>query len=395
MKLTYKHTQKACYMAYITGALINNFATLLYLTFQTTYGITLSQVGFLMGLNFAVQIVVDLLGAHYCERIGYRRCIIAAHFFAAAGLMLMAVLTAVMPNKFAALIISITTYAVGSGLLEVLISPITEALPSEHKSANMSLLHSFYCWGSVLVVGLSILFFTFFGTEKWQVLSCLWALLPLVTMVIFIFVPINTLKSEKSSMKSMFASKTFIIFMILMACSGAGEIAMAQWASFFAESGLGVSKTVGDLLGPCLFAVFMGIGRVIYPMLSGKIKLARYLTLSSAGCAITYLIASLSTNAYVSLMGCAFTGLFIAVAWPGVLSLASKHNPQGGTAMFAILALAGDLGCTLGPQVVVLGANKMNILSSPIHSGLLLSAAFPVIMIVCLNLLKQRKHSQG
>ena len=390
MKLTYKHTQKACCLAYVTGAIVNNFAALLYLMFQKSFGITLFQIGFLMGLNFGIQIFVDLLGAKYAQQLGYRRCAVGAFVFAFLGLVMLPLLTAFTQNKFAAIVISISFSAIGSGMLEVIISPITEALPIGEKEAAMSMLHSFYCWGSVLVIGVSSLFFKLFGMENWRIITLIWALLPLSTLVIFLIVPIRTLPSSHSGFKGILSSKGFLIFLILMMCSGAGEIAMSQWASYFAEDALKVSKTVGDLMGPCLFAVFMGIGRVGYALFSDKINLKAYLKLSSLGCVITYLVTAISPNPYLSLAGCAFTGLFVAIAWPGVLSLASQYNPKGGTGMFALLALAGDVGCTLGPQIVVLGASKINVLSSPIHSGLLLSALFPMIMIISMYFLKAK-----
>jgi len=390
MKLTYKHTQKACCLAYVTGAIVNNFAALLYLMFQKSFGITLFQIGFLMGLNFGIQIFVDLLGAKYAQQLGYRCCAVGAFVFAFLGLVMLPLLTAFMQNKFAAIVISISFSAIGSGMLEVIISPITEALPIGEKEAAMSMLHSFYCWGSVLVIGVSSLFFKLFGMENWRIITLIWAMLPLSTLVIFLIVPIRTLPSSHSGFKGILSSKGFLIFLILMMCSGAGEIAMSQWASYFAEDALKVSKTVGDLMGPCLFAVFMGIGRVGYALFSDKINLKAYLKISSLGCVITYLVTAISPNPYLSLAGCAFTGLFVAIAWPGVLSLASQYNPKGGTGMFALLALAGDVGCTLGPQIVVLGASKINVLSSPIHSGLLLSALFPLVMIISISFLKAK-----
>ena len=373
MTLTYKHTQKACCLAYMTGALVNNFAALLYVMFQKSFGISLAQIGIIMGINFAIQIAVDLIGAKYAERIGYRKCAVSAFVFAALGLILMPFLTIIMADKFTAILISICLSAIGSGMLEVIISPITEALPLDEKSGAMSLLHSFYSWGCVLVIAASALFFALFGMESWRVLTLLWALLPLSTLVIFLFVPIRTLKSSHGGFVHVFKSRGFVIFLLLMTCSGAAEIAMSQWASYF--------------------ALFMGFGRVGYALFSHKINLRSYLMISSFGCVVTYLMASLSHNPYLSLFGCALTGLFVAIAWPGVLSLASSLNPNGGTGMFAILALAGDVGCTLGPQIVVFGASKLNILSSPVHSGLLLAAVFPALMVISLNFIKTKNDA--
>ncbi|MBQ8588147.1 MAG: MFS transporter [Clostridia bacterium] len=394
MHFSYKTTQKACYMASVTSALVNNYATLLYLTFQRSFGISILQVGTLMAVNFVTQMIVDVIGARFSEKIGYRKFMISAQAMIILGLVLMTILPHVMAHKFAALVIAVICSAIGSGIIEVFTSPIIEALPSDSKSASLSLQHSFYSWGMVAVIGISTLFFHFFGIQNWPVLTLLWTSVPLVTLILFILVPINQLNAEKSGFRHLFGSGLFWIFMLFMVCSGAAEIAMSQWASFFAEEGLKVSKTVGDLLGPCLFAVFMGISRVLYPILHDKISLSKYMFLSSIGCIATYMIASLSHNPYLSLMGCALTGFFVGIAWPGTLSLAAEYNPKGGAAMFGILALAGDLGCTMGPEMVVLGASKLNILASPIHAGLLISALFPILMILCLCVLKKTNKNQ-
>ncbi len=391
MHFSYKTTQKACYMASVTSALVNNYATLLYLTFQRSFGISILQVGTLMAVNFVTQMIVDVIGARFSEKIGYRKFMISAQAMVMLGLVLMALLPHVMANKFAALIIAVVCSAIGSGIIEVFTSPIIEALPSDSKSASLSLQHSFYSWGMVAVIAVSTLFFHFFGIQSWPLLTLLWTSVPLVTLILFALVPINQLNAEKSGFSHLFGSHLFWIFMLFMVCSGAAEIAMSQWASFFAEEGLKISKTMGDLLGPCMFAVFMGISRVLYPILHDRISLSKYMLLSSIGCTATYILASLSHNPYLSLMGCAMTGFFVGIAWPGTLSLAAKYNPKGGAAMFGILALSGDLGCTLGPEMVVLGASKLNILSSPIHAGLLISALFPILMILCLYVLKKNK----
>ncbi len=389
MHFSYKTTQKACYMASVTSALVNNYATLLYLTFQRSFGISIFQVGALMAINFVTQMIVDILGARLSEKVGYRKFMITSQAMIILGFVLLTFLPHVMTHKFTALVIAVVCSAVGSGIIEVFTSPIIEALPSDSKSASLSLQHSFYSWGMVAVIGLSTLFFHLFGIQNWPLLTLLWTTIPLVTLLLFTAVPINQLSAEKSSFRHFFGSGMFWIFMLFMVCSGAAEIAMSQWASFFSEEGLRVTKTVGDLLGPCLFAVFMGISRVLYPILHTKISLSKYMLLSSMGCIATYMLAALSRNPYISLAGCALTGFFVGIAWPGTLSLAAKYNPKGGAAMFGILALAGDLGCTLGPEMVVLGASKLNILASPIHAGLLISALFPCLMIFCLCILKK------
>lgn len=391
MKLTYKHTQYTCYMAYITGALVNNYTPLLFLTFQKTFGISITQLALLVTVNFVTQMAVDFIGANFVDRIGYRISIVAGNTFAALGLLLMAFLPEVMADKLAALTVATFVYAVGSGINEVLISPILEALPIKEKSSAMSMLHSFYCWGCVIVIGLSTLFFHFFTTAKWQLLTCLWTVVPVLTIIMFLFVPIYKLGGEggKSSVKSLFSMKYFGLFMLLMTCSGASEVAIAQWASMFAEDGLGVSKTVGDLLGPCMFAILMGTARVMYAIFHERWNLIKFMIFCSIGCIASYLVATLPSNPLVSLTGCAMCGFFVAITWPGMLSLASSHYKSGGTAMFGILALSGDIGCFLGPEVVAIGS-KLGVFDSPIRTGLLCAVIFPVIMLVSILVLNRK-----
>lgn len=391
MKLTYRHTQYTCYLAYITGALVNNFPSLLFVTFQRVFNISLSQLAFLITANFLTQMIVDFLGANLIDRIGYKVSIISGNLFAALGIVFMACLPAVMENKLLALLISTVVYAIGSGINEVLISPIIEALPIKGKSSAMSILHSFYCWGCVIVIGLSTLFFHFFSTDKWQILTMLWAIVPIITVILFSVVPIYPLNKngEKSSVKSVFKMKYFPLFMLLMTCSGASEVSIAQWASLFAEEGLGVSKTVGDLLGPCLFAVLMGIGRVMYAVISKKFDLIKFMMLCSIGCIISYLVITLSPNPFVSLAGCAMCGFFVAIAWPGMLSLAASHYKSGSAAMFGILALSGDIGCFLGPEVVALTSN-LAIFSSPLKTGIFCAIVFPALMLAGIVVLKKK-----
>lgn len=391
MKLNHIHTKYTCYIAYITGALVNNYAPLLFLTFQKSFGISMRQLAFLITTNFLTQMLVDFLGANFVDRIGYRRSVVGANFFAALGMFFMAFLPSVMENKLLALVIATVFYAVGSGLNEVLISPILEALPLKNKSSAMSMLHSFYSWGCVIVISLSTLFFHFFSTARWQILTYLWTIVPILTTLLFLVVPLYDLQAEgeKTSVKSVFAMKHFWLFMLLMTCSGATELGIAQWASMFAEEGLKVSKTVGDLLGPLLFAVLMGFARVLYAVFHEKWNLVKFMIICSFGCIISYLLATLTPSAALSLIGCAMCGFFVAITWPGMISLAASHYKSGGTAMFGILALSGDIGCFLGPEVVAL-TSELGILSSPISTGIFCATVFPVIMLAAILYLRKK-----
>lgn len=374
-----KHTMTACYGGYITQAIVNNLAPLLFLIFRDSFGIPLEQITLLVTINFLVQLTVDLVAAKLADRIGWRRCLIAAHIFAAAGLASLSVLPSVLP-PFAGLLCSVVLYAVGGGLIEVLISPVAEACPTDNKAGEMSLLHSFYCWGTVFVIVVSTLFLWAFGKDSWQLLAVIWAVFPLLVAVYFALVPIYPLveEGEGLSIRSLCRMKTFWLFIALMFAAGASEQAMSQWASAFAESGLGISKTLGDLLGPCIFSVLMGSARVFYAKMSERIDLAAFLIGSGILCVGAYLLASLSPLPVLSLVGCGLCGLSVGILWPGVFSLAAAEIPKGGTAMFALLALAGDLGCSGGPTTVGFISGAAD---GDLKTGLLFAIVFPIIMI--------------
>jgi MFS family permease len=380
----YSHTVRACYAGYITQAIVNNFAPLLFLTFRSSFGIPLSSVTLLVTINFAVQLLVDLLAAKYVDRFGYRISIVAAHVFAAAGLAGLAFFPSLGGNPFAGLVASVVLYAIGGGILEVLVSPIVEACPSDDKASAMSLLHSFYCWGHVFVVIVSTAFFALAGISNWRVLAIIWAVLPLANAVYFCLVPIGRLTAAGDELKirDLLSLKGFWILVGLMVCAGASEQGMSQWASAFAESALRVPKAVGDLAGPCLFAGMMGLSRVVYSRMSERIDLPRFMAGSGVLCVVSYLLASLSLWPVLSLAGCALCGLSVGILWPGTFSLAARSCPRGGTALFAFLALAGDLGCGGGPTTVGFASSA---LGGNLKLGLLAALVFPIAMIALLR----------
>lgn len=390
MKNNYNHTLRASYLGYITQAIVNNFIPLLFLTFQGTFGITLEKITLLVTINFAVQLLVDFLSAKFIDKIGYRTAIVAAHVFAALGLAGLGIFPELLPDPFSGLLLCVILYAIGGGLIEVLISPIVEACPTDKKDAAMSLLHSFYCWGCVLVIVASTIFFAVFGIENWRYLAVLWAVVPAVNAVLFSRVPIAMLTEEGGGMSigSLMRDKVFWLFAFIMVCAGASEQAMSQWASAFAESGLHVSKMVGDLAGPCMFAILMGTSRVFYAKFSEKINLTAFMIGSGLLCIVSYLLASCSPNPILSLAGCALCGLSVGILWPGAFSMASAKRPRGGTAMFALLALAGDLGCSSGPTVVGMVSNAFG---GSIHIGLLAAIVFPILLIIGLLRIRSQK----
>ena len=388
MKNPYQKTVYACYFCYITQGIVNNLAPLLFITFISSGWATLSSVTLLTTVNFATQLLTDLLSAAFVDKIGYRKCVIAANVLSAVGLASMAILPSVLPVPFVGLLISAIIYAVGGGLLEVLVSPIVEACPSDNKAKAMSLLHSFYCWGVVAVVALSTLFLFVFGRENWRILCFLWTILPLISAAMFTRVPINTLTEEGEGMtvRELLGSKLFLVCALMMFAAGASELAMAQWASAFAESALKVSKAVGDLAGPCAFAVLMGLARAIYGKFGDKMKIEKCIFICAAGCAISYLLAALSPSPAVSLLGCALCGFSVGIMWPGVFSLSSANMPRGGTALFALLALAGDLGCTSGPTIVGFVSSAAG---GSLRAGFTLAIIFPLALIVGVAALKK------
>ncbi len=388
MKNPYQKTVYACYFCYITQGIVNNLAPLLFITFISSGWATLSSVTLLTTVNFATQLLTDLLSAAFVDKIGYRKCVIAANVLSAVGLASMAILPSVLPVPFVGLLISAIIYAVGGGLLEVLVSPIVEACPSDNKAKAMSLLHSFYCWGVVAVVALSTLFLFVFGRENWRILCFIWTILPLISAAMFTCVPINTLTEEGEGMtvRELLGSKLFLVCALMMFAAGASELAMAQWASAFAESALKVSKAVGDLAGPCAFAVLMGLARAIYGKFGDKMKIEKCIFICAAGCAISYLLAALSPSPAVSLLGCALCGFSVGIMWPGVFSLSSANMPRGGTALFALLALAGDLGCTSGPTIVGFVSSAAG---GSLRAGFTLAIIFPLALIVGVAALKK------
>lgn len=388
----YKGTICACFIGYIVQAIVNNFVPLLFLTFQSQYGISLSKITLLVTFNFGLQLLIDLLSISFIDRIGYRLSMVLAHIFAAVGLLLLTILPEVTTDPFHGILVAVMVYAIGGGLLEVLVSPIVEACPSDNKEKTMSLLHSFYCWGHVGVVLLSTLFFVIAGIDNWKILAILWAVIPLLNTFLFTQVPIGSLIAEDEeglSMKELLREKFFWIFIILMVCAGASEQAVGQWASIFMEKGLQISKTLGDLVGPMTFAVCMGLARVFYGKYGEKIKLERFMMGSALVCVLSYIIIAFIPLPVVGVIGCSICGFAVGIMWPGTFSMASAKIRNGGTAMFALMALAGDLGCTSGPKLVGMVSG---LFSENLRIGILVAVVFPLVLLIGIWLLKGDKE---
>lgn len=394
----YMSTKIACYTGYFVQAIINNLAPLFYVIFQNEFEINYTKISWLIMLNFVTQLFVDIMSVKVIEKLGYRVSIVFAHVFSSLGLFLLGVLPRAMENHYIGLVIPIIIYATGSGLIEVLVSPIVEGLPLENKSGEMSLLHSFYCWGQMSVVLFTTIAIKFAGSENWVYAPMLWAIIPFINMFMFMKVPIFPPVPEgedEMKVSELFKSGTFILLALLMLCAGASELAMSQWASTFAEESLGVDKLTGDLLGPCLFALLMASARVVFGLVGDKVDVKKVLTFSAGLCVTAYLLSTLSKSPIVSLIGCGLCGLSVATMWPGVFSFAAKIFPRGGTPLFAMLAVFGDFGCAFGPWlagVVSDGVRASTITFDPLKFGLMIAVVFPITMIITISVLSKKKN---
>lgn len=392
MQNQYNKTITACFVGYIVQAIVNNFTPLLFLFFQRQYQIPLAQITLLVTFSFGIQLLVDLLSVGFVDRIGYRTSMVLAHIMAAAGLILLTVLPEILPSPFIGILIAVMIYAVGGGLLEVLVSPVVEACPSDNKEKAMSMLHSFYCWGHAGVVLISTLFFFLFGIENWKMLALIWALIPIGNAFVFTKVPIAPLIEEGESgmkLKDLLRMRLFWTLLIMMICAGASEQAISQWASTFAEKGLGITKTAGDLAGPMAFAILMGLSRLFYGKYGHRINLDRFMMFSSILCILSYLGISLSPIPQVSLIACAICGLSVGIMWPGTFSKASAALPKGGTALFALLALGGDVGCSGGPTLVGMVSGA---LGDNLKMGVLAGIVFPTLLLIGVRLTPRSHH---
>lgn len=394
MAQNYRNTVIACYLGFVTQAITANFAPLLFLTFHNNFSIPLGKIALISSVFFVTQLIVDVLCAKFADKIGYRRCVVGSQLMSAVGLIGLAFLPELLPDPFAGIIISTVIYAVGSGLTEVLVSPIVEACPFEHKEAAMSLLHSFYCWGSVGVILISTLFFALFGIENWKWLSCAWAIIPFVNMLNFTSCPIEhpVEDGEGMGIKGLLKVPLFWLAIVLMICAGASELSMAQWASAFAESALGLSKSVGDIAGPCLFAVTMGISRTIYGKYGDKLDLMKFMIGSGCLCLVCYVTASTASIPMLGLLGCIMCGFSVGIMWPGAISICSAKIPSGGTAMFALLAMAGDMGGALGPWIV---GNITQSAGDNMQKGMLAGCVFPIVLTLVLLIMKNQKRQSN
>lgn len=394
-KLSFNHTKAACYIGSISQSIVCGFLPLLFVIFNQDYGIPLAMVTLFSTVNFVIQLIMDFTSLFYIDRVSYRKTIVAAHLLAAFGFLFLGLAAPKIKNIYPAILFSVVLFSAGGGLSEVLLSPIIEGCPSDNKAATMSLLHSMFAFGSVGVILVTNILLFVLGKANWHYIATLWAAIPLFNAGYFMLVPINRIveSDKRMPLSRLFKRKSFLVFVLIMFCSGATEIAMSQWASAFAESSLGVSKAVGDILGPCVFASMMALSRVMYSKLADRINLAKYLMLCGIMTVGCFLTAALSPIKLAALLACGFCGFAVGIIWPGTVSLSAKTYPSGGAAMFGALALAGDVGCTAGPTVVGFVAS---LFGGELRRGLLISCIFPVLLVVSTVLLMQRvkKHPE-
>lgn len=383
----YKKTLITCYIGFITQAIVANFTPLLFLRFHAEFNIPIAKIALISTVFYIVQILVDVFCAKFVDRIGYRKCVVASQITSAAGLISLAFLPSLLPSRLLGILISVVIYAVGSGLIEVLVSPIVEACPFENKDSVMSLLHSFYCWGVVGVILVSTLFFALFGIENWRIMTCLWAIVPLINAYNFSICPIERLAEEGKGMtlKELLRKPAFWVFILLMVGAGASEASMAQWASAFVESALGFSKSIGDLIGPCMFATTMGLSRLLYGKFGHKINLPNFMLGSGILCLICYLLTAISSQPIFGLLGCVLCGFSVGIMWPGSISISSARMPLGGTALFALLAMGGDMGASIGPSVIGIFTQNAN---DNMKAGMLAGIVFPILLIIAICSIK-------
>lgn len=412
MKANFKHTLVACYTGYIVQAIVNTLSPLLFIIFNEQLGLSLTEISILITVNFIIQISMDVASTFFINVLGYRKSVIIAEFLATVGLLSMAMFTVCIPNKFVALLASTALMSMGGGIIEVVVSPIVEAIPGDEKASAMSILHSFYCWGQLAVVLLTTLFLAIFGMGAWIALPILYAIVPAIGALMFTIVPVNQLEAgeKASSIKKLIRQKGFWLMVIIMVCAGASEVSMAQWGSLFAEVTLGIPKSLGDLLGPSVFAICMGLGRIIFGRVADKIRIERWICASFALCILAYLVTTLFDMPIIASVGFALCGISVAILWPGTYSLGAREISYGGTLIFALFALSGDIGCALGPDLVGIVSDAVSAdgngflsalisgsgISAGLRTGLLLASVFPAVgfiasLILSIRLSKNKK----
>lgn len=388
VRLDHRATLAGSYVGFVTQAIVNNLGPLLFLIWHESFGIGFGAIGLIVSVNFGVQLLTDAVSPPLIDKVGYRAAMVFAHVIAAAGLVALGVLPFVLPSPYLGLVVAMVIGAVGGGLLEVMVSPVVEALPTQNKAFHMSLLHSFYCWGLVAVVALSTVGFVLLGHDRWPLLCFAWALVPALNAVLLCFVPYYTLVEEGAAMgyRDLLRQGVFWLLILLMAAAGASELSMSQWASAYAQAGLGLDKTTGDLMGPMAFSITMGLARVIFGARATTTNVARIIMWCLGLCIVSYLLAAFGPWPWLGLVGVIACGFSVGILWPGTFTLSQRVFRRGGTVMFALLALGGDAGAAIGPAVVGQVADATGSLAD----GIAVGTVFPVLMLAGALVLTRR-----
>ncbi len=380
----YKHTIRACYAGTFTMSLVSNLTPLLFVILMDSFGLTFEQVGRLTLVNFMTQIAADLVFSKPVDKWGVRPFVAGGHFLCTIGLVLFALAPMYAPhNTYIWFMVSTVLFSCGGGLLELLLSPIVQAIPGDEKARAMSMLHSFYAWGFILVVVLTTTALGVFGSANWPLIMITWAILPLATGIAFLKVPLAPQVSEEQRTRTgvLLSSAFFVVVVLGIAAGGAAEVSMSQWISAFTERALGLSKQMGDLVGVCMFALFLGIGRASYGKWGGKTDVTTLMLWGAVGSVLCFLGAALIPNPILAMACCAANGLCVSLLWPGSIVTAAARFPLAGASMFAILAAGGDVGAAFGPWAV--GA-VADVVPSGLRGGLLVGTIYPAIMVVCM-----------
>ena len=404
---SYKSTIAACYIGSFVQAIIVNTTPILFIPLREQFGLTFQQMGLLVLINFISQVGCDILFSNAIDKYGFRRFVVAAHGLAVVGLVLFAASPLLFDRPFAGFVTATIIFSGSGGLLELLLSPIVNAIPTDEKAGAMSVLHSFYSWGQAAVILLTTVLLFVFGRAWWQWIILIWTLVPLFNFFFLMRVPFapNVPEEQRQGMDKILLKPFFIAALATILCGAAAELCISQWASAYLEEAMRLPKVVGDVGGVCLFAVMMGVGRLFYGMYGKKINVSLMMLIGTVGAAACYITVALSGTAVLSLLACGLCGLCVSLLWPGTLVVASEHYPLAGAWMFAILA-AGDIGASAGPWlmgVVAEQAHRLPFLSglltqgmSPDQLGLraamLVSALFPIIAFFCLRWMRKRTH---
>lgn len=406
---SYQLTTISCFVGIFCQAVSSNITAILFIPLMTLYGLSYVHLGLLVGINFTTQVLVDIIASRLVDRYGFRVFVLPSDILAVIGLVLFGLTPVLFDNILTGLVFSTIIFSASCGLQEVMLSPIVNAIPHNDKGPAMALMHSFYAWGQVATIIITTLFLFFFGIENWQVIVFLWALVPLVNFFMFLAAPFPGVihENQRMTMRDLILKPFYLVALLAIMGGAATELVMNQWSSTFSEKVLELPKVTGDILGMCGFAVFLGLGRVLYGRYGSKINMNNVLVGSAAAAVVCYIAVAISPLPAISLAACAVCGLAASLLWPGTLVITAEKYPLAGAWIFAILAAAGDIGAASGPFAagvitdltrqmpsILQFAASLQLLPDQfaIRIAILLSAIFPLFTLACHWFLKQRQH---